>query len=348
MGPARSTHRAPAGGGRLDTILVRLYPDQSRARLQSWIEAGHVWVEGRRASKAGARLRGGESIAVDVAPPPQIGPAPEPIPLEIVYEDSDLIVVNKPAGMVVHPAAGHDSGTLVNAVLAHARDLAGIGGEVRPGIVHRLDRDTSGLIVVAKSEPALRWLQSQFRDREVEKVYLALVDGAPPDRQGRIEAPVGREVRHRQRMGIVPASRGRQATTDYRTLEAFERHTLLEVRPRTGRTHQIRIHLAFLGCPVTGDRVYGARRPTLDAGRQMLHAWRLAFRLPGHSERREFEAAVPPDMATTIEQARGGVELAESSGSARPRAGRAARVGEKRPRSSPQRASPPGGRGVGC
>lgn len=321
MDSVPATHSAPAGGGRLDQILVRLYPDQSRARLQSWIEAGRVRVEGRRVARAGARLRGGEAIAVDVPPAQEIGLAPEPIPLDIVYEDSDLIVVNKPAGMVVHPAAGHNSGTLVNAVLAHAHDLAGIGGEIRPGIVHRLDRDTSGLIVVAKNEPALRWLQSQFRDREVEKVYLALVDGAPPDRQGRIEAPVGRDVRHRQRMGIVPASRGREATTDYRTLEAFERHTLLEVRPRTGRTHQIRVHLAFLGCPVTGDRVYGARRPTLDVGRQMLHAWRLAFRLPGRSERQEFEAAVPPDMANTIEQARGGFRPGETSGAARPGAG---------------------------
>jgi 23S rRNA pseudouridine1911/1915/1917 synthase len=233
---------------------------------------------------------------------------PEAIPLDIVFENSDLIVVDKPPGMVVHPSAGHGSGTLVNAVLAHAPDLTGVGGELRPGIVHRLDRDTSGLVVVAKNEAALKMLQAQFRDREVEKVYLALVDGRPPDRRGRIEAPIGRDPRHRQRMGIVPAAKGRSATTDYHLRQAFSQHALLEVMPRTGRTHQIRVHLAFLGCPVAGDRVYGFRRPSLGLGRHMLHAWRVRFRLPGQTAtERTFEAPLPDDLVEAIARAGGPV-----------------------------------------
>jgi 23S rRNA pseudouridine1911/1915/1917 synthase len=214
-------------------------------------------------------------------------------------------VINKSAGMVVHPSAGHDSGTLVNAVLAHAPDLAGVGGELRPGIVHRLDRDTSGLIVVAKNDRALRWLQGQFQSKAVDKAYLALVDGRPPARQGRIEASIGRDPRHRQRMAVVSEAKGREATTEYRVKEMFAAHALLEARPKTGRTHQIRLHLAFVGCPVVGDRVYGLRRPTLEAARQMLHAWRLGFQLPGDEALREFEAPIPADMGEAIEQARG-------------------------------------------
>jgi 23S rRNA pseudouridine1911/1915/1917 synthase len=208
--------------------------------------------------------------------------------------------------MVVHPSAGHDSGTIVNAVLAHAPDLTGVGGEIRPGIVHRLDRDTSGLLVVAKNEASLTMLQVQFRDRAVEKVYLALVDGAPPDRRGRIEASIGRDPRHRKRMGIVAPDKGRVATTDYVVRQSFAEHALLEVSPRTGRTHQIRVHLAFLGCPVAGDRVYGLRRPTLNLTRQMLHAWRLRFRLPGaNGAERTFEATMPQDMVEAVRRAEG-------------------------------------------
>jgi 23S rRNA pseudouridine1911/1915/1917 synthase len=302
------THPAPASGGRLDQVLLGLFPDQSRSRLQQWIQRGQVSVDGKTTTKPGIRLRGGETITIRIPPPSPSGNLPEAIPLDIIFENSDLIVVDKPPGMVVHPSAGHGSGTLVNAVLAHAPDLTGVGGELRPGIVHRLDRDTSGLVVVAKNEAALKMLQAQFRDREVEKVYLALVDGRPPDRRGRIEAPIGRDPRHRQRMGIVPAAKGRSATTDYHLRQAFSQHALLEVMPRTGRTHQIRVHLAFLGCPVAGDRVYGFRRPSLGLGRHMLHAWRVRFRLPGQTAtERTFEAPLPDDLVEAIARAGGPV-----------------------------------------
>jgi 23S rRNA pseudouridine1911/1915/1917 synthase len=313
MEARHETRTAPASGGRLDQVLLGLFPDQSRSRLQQWIQQGQVGVDGKALTKPGVRLRGGETITVHVPPPTPAENLPEAIPLDIVFENSDLIVVNKPAGMVVHPSAGHSSGTLVNAVLGHAPDLTGVGGELRPGIVHRLDRDTSGLLVVAKNEVSLRMLQAQFRDRDVEKVYLALVDGRPPDRRGRIEAPIGRDPRHRQRMAIVPEAKGRSATTDYRLRQAFPKHTLLEVMPRTGRTHQIRVHLAFLDCPVAGDRVYGFRRPSLGLARQMLHAWRVRFRLPGEAAaERTFEAPLPADLVEAIARA-GGLVSMESS-----------------------------------
>lgn len=313
--------RAPPAGGRLDLILTALFPEHSRSRLQQWIREGRVAVNGVAASRPGLRLLGGEALVLDLPAPTPAAAEPEPIPLEIVYEDLDLLVVDKPPGMVVHPSPGHSSGTLVNAVLAHAPDLAGIGGELRPGIVHRLDRDTSGLIVVAKHDRALRSLQRQFRDQTVHKAYLALVDGGPPDRQGRVEAALGRDPRHRQRIAVVPATRGREAVTEYFVRERLASHSLLEVRPKTGRTHQIRVHLAFLGCPVAGDRVYGARKASAEFPRQMLHAWRLSLRLPGEPEViRDFEAGLPADMQLALDQARrhgGG-----SSDASRPRSTR--------------------------
>jgi 23S rRNA pseudouridine1911/1915/1917 synthase len=181
----------------------------------------------------------------------------ENIPLDIIFENDDLLVVNKPAGMVVHPSPGHESGTLVHAALGHVPGLEGIGGEERPGIVHRLDKETSGLIVVAKNERAHRWLQEQFKSRQVEKIYLALVDGKPPTPSGRVEAPIGRSATHRKLMAVVPPGKGREAVSEYRTLESFPQHTLLEIHPLTGRTHQIRVHLASLGTPIVGDFKYG-------------------------------------------------------------------------------------------
>lgn len=300
--------RAPPEGGRLDQVLTAMVPGQSRSRVQAWVRDGRVGVEGTVVSKPGHRLFGGERLDVELPPAEPSRLLAEAIPLDIVYEDADLIVINKPAGMVVHPAPGHASQTLVNAVLAHAPDLQPVGGEIRPGIIHRLDRDTSGLIVVAKNEPALRHVQDQFSRRTVEKRYLALVDGKPPAREGRIEAAVGRDPRHRQRMAVVAEERGRPAATIYHVREAFERHTLLELRPETGRTHQLRVHLAFLGCPIVGDRIYGRRTPSLDVVRQMLHAWILEFRLPGDGDgERSFEAPIPPDLLRAIESARGRV-----------------------------------------
>jgi len=298
------TGPAPSGG-RLDHVLLSLFPDQSRSRLQQWILQGQVSVDGRVATKPGAQLRGGEALTVRLPAPRPASVEPEAIPLEILFESDDCLVVNKPPGMVVHPSPGHDSGTLVNAVLSHDPYLEGVGGERRPGIVHRLDRDTSGVLVVAKNDACLRALQSQFKDRTVEKVYLALVDGHPPDRRGRVEAPIGRDPRHRQRMAVVAPSRGREAASEYRVQQSFPHHALLEVFPRTGRTHQVRVHLAFLGCPVVGDRVYGQRNPSLGARRQMLHAWRVRLRLPGGStEEHLFEAPLPSDFLDAVASAR--------------------------------------------
>ena len=229
---------------------------------------------------------------------------PENIPLNVIYEDEHLMVVNKPAGMVVHPAAGHSTGTLVHAALAHAPEMEGIGGEQRPGVVHRLDKDTSGLILLAKDDNTHRWLQDQFRLRKVRKVYLALVDGHPPTPQGRIEASIGRDSSRRKQMAVVPDKKGREASSEYLTLESFPEHTLLEVHPITGRTHQIRLHLAFLGCPVVSDKVYGHKKPTLPLGRHFLHAARLTVTLPGESSPRLFEAPLPQDLQQILNHLR--------------------------------------------
>ena len=203
--------------------------------------------------------------------------------------------------MVVHPSAGHETGTLVHAALAYSPDMEGVGGEVRPGVVHRLDKDTSGLILLAKNDAAHHELQQQFKDRSVEKVYLALVDGQPPTSSGRIEAHIGRDPRHRKRMAVVHSRKGREAITIYNTIESFSEHSLLEVHPKTGRTHQIRVHLAYIKCPVVGDREYGRKRPTLPIKRQFLHAGRLTIRLPGEATSRGFEAPLPPDLEAVLD-----------------------------------------------
>jgi 23S rRNA pseudouridine1911/1915/1917 synthase len=243
-------------------------------------------------------------VKVEIPAPQPSGLVPEQIPLEILYEDEHLLVINKHAGMVVHPAAGHASGTLVHAVLAHAPDLEGIGGEQRPGVVHRLDKDTSGLILLAKDDATHRWLVNQFKDRRVRKTYLALVDGRPPTPTGRVEAPIGRNAAQRQLMAVVTPAKGREAITEYRTLESFPEHTLLEVHPITGRTHQIRIHLNFLGCPVAGDTVYGRRRPSLPLDRHFLHAYRITFSVPGEQAPRTFEAPLPEELARVLDELR--------------------------------------------
>ena len=289
---------------RLDKFLVASLPDYSRARLQSLIKEGLVLVNGVPARKAGQMLDRPAVVLVRIPPPEPTDLIPEEIPLQVVFENEDLIVVNKPAGMVVHPAAGHATGTLVHAALAHAPDMHGIGGEQRPGVVHRLDKDTSGLILLAKNDAAHRWLQDQFRLRKVEKVYLALVDGRPPTPSGRIEAPVGRDSKQRKQMAIVSSGKGRPAVSEYHILESFVHYTLLEVKPVTGRTHQIRLHLAFIGCPVVGDTIYGHRRASLPLDRHFLHAWRLAIRLPGEGKPRTFEAPLPGELLQTLDQLR--------------------------------------------
>jgi 23S rRNA pseudouridine1911/1915/1917 synthase len=291
--------------GRLDRFLVSCLPEFSRSRLQGLIEDGFVSVNDKAARKSGQLIERGTVITVHIPPPKPSGLVGEDIPLDIVFENADLLVVDKPAGMVVHPAAGHESGTLVNAVLGYDPDMEGIGGEERPGVVHRLDRDTSGLIVLAKNERAHRWLQDQFKSRKVEKTYLALVDGHPPTPAGRVEAPIGRDPAHRRKMAIVPPAKGREAISEYRTLESFPNHTLLEVHPLTGRTHQIRLHCAFLGCPVAGDVIYGPKHSTLDLNRHFLHAYRLKITLPGEKQPHSFEAALPEELTRVLGQLRG-------------------------------------------
>jgi len=288
------------GGDRLDRFLSLALPVHSRTTLQRFIAQGFVSVNARVQVRSALKLEAGDEVLVRIPPPAPMNIEAEAIPLEVVFENDDLLLINKPAGMVVHPALGHAHGTLVSAVLARAPEVEQVGETERPGIIHRLDKDTSGLIVIARNEPAQRALQRAFAEREVEKTYLALVDGRPPTASGRIETHVGRDPVHRQRMGVVPASRGRPALTLFHTLEQFDEHALLEVHPHTGRTHQIRVHLSYIGCPVVGDRVYGRRTPTLGASRQMLHAARLRLTLPGEAGAREFEAPLPEDFATTL------------------------------------------------
>jgi len=301
----RVEFKAPTGGGRLDHILVEELGDMSRSRIQRLIRQGLVLVEDEAVLKTGHKLEGGERLAVRIPPPAPSELVPEAIPLDVIYEDANLLVVNKPPGIVVHPSAGHEAGTLVHAVLAHAPDLRGVGDVQRPGVVHRLDKDTSGLILFAKDDASHQWLQHQFKDRSVKKTYLALVDGAPPTPTGRVEASIGRDDHNRRRMAVVRDDRGRQATTLFATLETFEEHTLLELHPLTGRTHQIRVHLAFIGCPVTGDRVYGHRRPSIPVQRQMLHASQITIRLPGEDAESTFTAPLPPDFELALSYLRG-------------------------------------------
>ena len=285
---------------RLDKFLVGQLQEFSRSRIQGLITDGFVDVNGRAAKKAGQTLEKGFSVTVRVPPTAPTDLVAEDIPLDIVFENEDLIVVNKPAGMVVHPAAGHSSGTLVNAVLGYEPDIEGIGGEERPGVVHRLDKETSGLILLAKNERAHRWLQDQFRLRKVEKTYLALVDGKPHTPTGRVESHIGRDPSHRRRMAIVPESRGREAISEYKTVESFPDHTLLEFHPLTGRTHQIRLHCAFLGCPIVGDEVYGRRKFSVEIERHFLHAYRLKIILPGENEARRFEVPLPEELQRVL------------------------------------------------
>ncbi len=251
-------------------------------------------VNGNTATKPSARLEHEVTLCVQI---PAAEPQPlvaEPIPLDVIYRDDDIIVVNKPAGMVVHPASGHESGTLVNALLSIAPQLALVSGTRRPGIVHRLDKDTSGVIVTALTEPARLALKSQFQDRSVRKSYLALVEGVLEPEVGIVDAPIGRSKHRRKQMAVV--QNGREAQTEYRALEQFDNHTLVEALPRTGRTHQIRVHFAFIGHPIAGDRVYGFRRRTVPLKRQFLHAHQLTVALPSSGSVVTFEAPPPNDL----------------------------------------------------
>ena len=319
---------------RLDKHLLSLYPDFSRSRIEGLIKGGYVTVNGAAAAKAGMKIAEDDEIEVEIPPPVPAVPEPEDIPLDVVFEDEDMLVVNKAPGMVVHPAPGHFTGTLVNALLAHCPNLSGIGGVARPGIVHRLDQYTSGLIVVAKSQAAMDGLVKAFSShKNIEKTYLAVCHGSPRLNAGRIENLIGRHPVDRKRMAIVEKN-GKVAITNWEKIDKLEREvgvggelkceveveerklsstvplplstttSLIKCRIETGRTHQIRVHMASLGCPVIGDSVYG--KPALDKKldpvpqRQMLHAWRLKLWHPVKSVQMSFEAPIPDDMQPYI------------------------------------------------
>lgn len=279
-------------GKRLDHFLQTQLPEYSRSRVQDWIKNGRVMVDGR-AQKPSFQLRGTETIEVDPAELPPLRAFAEDIPIDILYVDEDLIAVNKPAGLVVHAGAGQHSGTLVNALLHEFQTLSSGGSEERPGIVHRLDKETSGVLVVARTDPAHRSLAEQFATRKVEKTYLALVQGRIAANEGTIQTPIARDPVRRTRM-TTRTGAGRSASTTYRVLDRFDRFTYVEVKIGTGRTHQIRVHLASIGHPVAGDTLYGAA----DAGRNrfFLHAWRIRFTSPSRGELIQLEAPLPPEL----------------------------------------------------
>jgi 23S rRNA pseudouridine1911/1915/1917 synthase len=310
---------------RLDRYISDHLPELSRAVVRRLIDDGKIFVDGI-ARKASYRVQVGETISIHIPPPEPATPRAEAIPLDILYEDDNLIVVNKPAGMVVHPAAGHAAGTLVNAILTHCslpdvgegRGGVSVGGVKRPGIIHRLDGDTSGLIVVAKNDAVMRDLQAQFKSRRVHKTYLALVAGHIKPPRGKIDASIGRDPKHRERMAVLTRGKVRAAVTVYRTIASFDsaalrsgrgksvqdagRYTLVEAEPQTGRTHQIRVHLAFLGFPVVADAIYGKKKNAFGLTRQFLHAWKIAFTLPRDGRAVSFTAPLPEDLRAVLRE----------------------------------------------
>jgi 23S rRNA pseudouridine1911/1915/1917 synthase len=313
------TRVVTVSGERLDKWLAAQLPEHSRSEIQRWI-ADDLVTARDRPLKASFRVTAGDEVTVVIPPVEEYAVEPESIPLAIVFEDADLLVIDKPAGMVVHPAAGNWHGTLVNAVLHHCPDLEGVGGAHRPGIIHRLDKDTSGLILVAKNDAAHRALQAQFKARTVRKSYLALVHGWLRPEQGEINAPIGRDPHNRQRMAVVSLSQGRAAVTHYAARQYFEqvtgtstgagtsasRYTLVGCHPLTGRTHQIRVHLAHIHHPIVGDALYGGgRRASLACPRQFLHAERIGFRLPATGQEIEFTVALPADLQAVLARLQG-------------------------------------------
>jgi len=282
---------------RLDHFLAKRLPQYSRTRLQQLIRSGFVRLNGA-STRPRQIVRAGDKIDVRESPVEQIETRPQRIPLDILFEDDDLIVINKPAGLTVHPGAGQREHTLVNALLSHCTTLSGIGGKERPGIVHRLDKETIVCLVVAKNDFAHRELSGQFADRTVEKIYLALVAGKLRKPAGVIEERIGRHPVHRQRMSVT-TKRGRTAKTEYRVVRSNEEASLIECRLHSGRTHQVRVHLHHLGHPVLGDKVYGVRL-VKNFPRQMLHAWKLGFRHPQTGEWKQFQASVPDDFKEAV------------------------------------------------
>ena len=282
---------------RLDKFLASQLLGKSRSQIQRLIREGNVKVDNLSITKTGYLLdKKGISIEITIPPPTKIDLQPEDIPLDIIYEDDDVLVVNKPAGMVMHPAAGHANGTLVHAALSHSTFVEGIGGKIRPGIVHRLDKNTSGVVILAKNEKSHLWLQEQFKLRKVRKYYVALVDKHPPTESGKIVAPIFRDRVNRKKMTIAPEGKGKEAVTIYHTLTKFEKFSFLEVQLLTGRTHQIRVHLASIGSPITGDTVYGFSTPSIAMDRHFLHAKKIEIHLPRMKKPNTFVAEMPDDL----------------------------------------------------
>jgi len=292
-----------AVGQRLDRALAEALPELSRMQWQRLIKDGRVLVDARPA-KPSLRLETAVNIEANIPESTDSELVPLSISLDIRYEDEDIIIVNKPAGMVVHPGSGHEQDTLVNALLAHCPDLPGIGDTKRPGIVHRLDKDTSGLLAVAKHDEALRHLQAQFKNRTVGKKYLALVDGQIQPSAALIDAPVGRDPRQRKKMAVIAlgsSARAREAQTHYEALTYYDEHALVECSLHTGRTHQIRVHLAYAGYPIVGDTVYGRRKASLPLSRHFLHAAVLQIRRPSDDEEITVRAELPPELQQSLD-----------------------------------------------
>ena len=290
-----------SAGCRLDQFLAQADLGLTRSRLRRLISDGNILVNGA-AAKPAHRLHSGDQVSVSVPAPRPSGVVAQDIPIAVVYQDADLVVIDKPAGLSVHPGPGHPDRTLVNGLLAMCPDIQGIGGEIRPGIVHRLDKDTSGLMIAAKTHDSHIRLSQQIKDRQVSKGYLALVEGTPSPELGTIDVPIGRDPRRRTRMAVVPE--GRESRTGYTIIERAGAHSLLELQLHTGRTHQARVHLAWLGHPLLGDGVYGRRSPLL--ARHFLHAHHLAFAHPASGEPMEFRSQLPADLQATLDSVRRG------------------------------------------
>lgn len=289
---------AAHAGQRLDAYLASEMAELSRSRIRKLIDDGHVTVNGKT-PRPSAKLKEGDDVTVFVPPPEPMELEPEDIPLNVVYEDADVIVIDKPAGMVVHPSAGHSKGTLVGALLGHTADLSGVGGVARPGIVHRLDKDTSGLVIVAKNDAAHHSLSAQLQARTLRRTYIAVVKGQPKQNEGMVEGNIGRHKTHRKKMAVLREG-GKPAVTRYRVLQWLDGHTALEVTLETGRTHQIRAHMFHINHPVAGDETYGRGDKRRLIKRQALHAWKITFIHPSTGETMSFTAPLPGDMAHLI------------------------------------------------
>lgn len=292
------TLTVPTDAERIDKYLVDKLENMSRSKIQLLIDEHHILVN-NEPTKANYKVQSQDQIQISIPEPEPINVIPEDIPLEIIYEDEDIVVINKPQGMVVHPAAGHTHGTLVNALLYHIKDLSGINGKIRPGIVHRLDKDTSGILVVAKNDEAHVKLSEQLQDRSMQRKYWAIVHGVLPHNHGTIDAPIGRDPKNRQQFTVITG--GKESISHFRVLKRFKDYSLLEVSLETGRTHQIRVHLKYINFPIAGDEVYGPKK-TLKGNGQFLHAHTVEFLHPRTNERMHFEAEVPPTFEEALEQ----------------------------------------------